>query len=74
MATSLEIDFTNGVVRAAPIAAGAGAEVASQVAGMTLSDWFYAAVIVYTIVQTVVLVFKTVMDEKRKNRMKEPPP
>lgn len=68
---SLEIDFTNGVVRAAPIAAGAGAEVASQVAGMTLSDWFYAAIIFYTIVQTIVLVFKTVMDEKRKN--KEPP-
>ncbi|ALO80005.1 holin [Pseudomonas phage PPPL-1] len=68
MATSIEVDFTNGVVRAAPIAAGAGAEVASQVAGMTLSDWFYAAVIVYTIVQTIVLVFKTVMDEKRKNK------
>lgn len=68
---SIEIDFTNGVVRAAPIAAGAGAEVASQVAGMTLSDWFYAAIILYTIVQTIVLVFKTVMDEKRKN--KEPP-
>ena len=68
---SLEIDFTNGVVRATPIAVGAGAEVASQVAGMTLSDWFYAAVIIYTIVQTIVLVFKTIMDEKRKN--KEPP-
>lgn len=64
----LEIDFTNGVVRAAPIAAGAGAEVASQVAGMTLSDWFYAAIIFYTIVQTIVLVFKTVMDEKRKSK------
>lgn len=66
-----EIDFTNGVVRAAPIAAGAGAEVASQVAGMTLSDWFYATIIFYTFVQTAVLIFKTVMDEKRKN--KEPP-
>lgn len=65
---SLEIDFTNGVVRAAPIAAGAGAEVASQVAGMTLSDWFYAAVILYTVVQTAVLIFKTVMDETRKNK------
>jgi len=64
----LEIDFTNGVVRAAPIAAGAGAEVASQVAGMTLSDWFYAAVILYTVVQTAVLIFKTVMDETRKNK------
>lgn len=64
----LEIDFTNGVVRAAPIAAGAGAEVASQVAGMTLSDWFYAAIIFYTIVQTIVLVLKTVMDEKRKDK------
>ncbi|MGV8919536.1 MAG: phage holin family protein [Pseudomonas sp.] len=68
----LEIDFTNGVVRAAPIAAGAGAEVASQVAGMSLSDWFYATIILYTIVQTFVLVFKTVMDEKRKSKGDQP--
>lgn len=65
---SIEIDFTNGVVRATPIVAGAGAEVASQVTGMTLSDWFYATVILYTIVQTFVLVFKTVMEEKRKSK------
>jgi glucose uptake protein GlcU len=69
---SLEIDFTNGVVRAAPIAVGAGADVASHFAGLTLSEWFYATVIVYTIVQTVLLVFKTVMDEKRKSREDKP--
>lgn len=68
---SIEIDFANGVVRAAPIAGGAAISGASQVTGMTLSDWFYAAVILYTVVQTAVLVFKTVMEEKRKN--KEPP-
>lgn len=64
----LEVDFTNGVVRATPIAVGAGADVASHFAGLTLSEWFYATVIVYTIAQTVVMVYKTVMDEKRKNK------
>lgn len=65
---SIEIDFANGVVRAAPIAGGAAISGASAVTGMTLSDWFYATVILYTVVQTAVLVFKTVMDEKRKNK------
>lgn len=69
---SLSIDFQNGVVKYVPVAGAATADVASRVSGLTLSDWFYVAVITYTIAQTVVLVFKTVMDEKRRN--KEDPP
>jgi len=65
---SLSIDFQSGVVKYVPVAAGAGADVASRFAGLSLSDWFYVAVITYTIAQTVVLIFKTVMDEKRKNK------
>lgn len=68
---SLELDFNNGVVKYVPVVAGAGADVASRFAGLSLSDWFYVAVITYTIAQTVTLVFKTVMEERRKN--KEPP-
>lgn len=65
---SLSVDFQNGVVKYVPVAAGAGADVASRFAGLSLSDWFYVAVITYTIAQTIVLIFKTVMDEKRKSK------
>nr|DAF68322.1 MAG TPA: type II holin [Caudoviricetes sp.] len=57
---SLEIDFTQGVVRATPVVAAAGADVASRFAGLTMSDWFYAAAIIYSLTQCVVLVYKTV--------------
>lgn len=63
---SLEIDFTNGVVRAAPVVAAAGADVASRFAGLTISDWFYVAAIVYTLTQCAVLVMKTVKEIKTK--------
>ncbi|MFL1495521.1 phage holin family protein, partial [Pseudomonas antarctica] len=56
---SLEIDFTQGVVRATPVVAAAGADVASRFAGLTMSDWFYAAAIIYSLTQCAVLVYKT---------------
>jgi len=65
---SIEMDFQNGVVKYVPVAAGAGADVASRFAGLSLSDWFYVTLITYTIAQTVVMVFKTVMEEKRKSK------
>lgn len=65
---SIEMDFQNGVVKYVPVAAGAGADVASRFAGLSLSDWFYVALITYTVAQTVVMVFRTVMEEKRKNK------
>lgn len=64
----IEVDFHNGVVKYVPIAAGAGADVASRFAGLTLSDWFYAALITYSVAQTVVLIFTTITGELRKNR------
>jgi len=65
---SIEMDFQNGVVKYVPVAAGAGADVASRFAGLSLSDWFYVALITYTVAQTVIMVFRTVMEEKRKNK------
>ncbi|MDD1013843.1 phage holin family protein [Pseudomonas rubra] len=65
---SVEMDFQNGVIKYAPVAVGAGADVASRFAGLSLSDWFYVALITYTVAQTVVLVFRTIMEERRKNK------
>lgn len=64
----LSIDFKEGVIKAAPIAGAAGADVAAKVAGLTLSEWFYITVIVYTIAQTLVMIFKTVREEQRKDK------
>lgn len=64
----LSIDFKEGVIKAAPIAGAATADVATRFQGLTMSDWFYIAVIIYTIAQTVVMIFKTVRDEQRKDK------
>ncbi|WAT31177.1 type II holin [Pseudomonas sp. GXZC] len=65
---SLEIDFTQGVVRATPVVAAAGADVASRFAGLTMSDWFYAAAIIYSLTQTALIVYKTVKEVKAKEK------
>lgn len=62
------IDFKEGVIRAAPIAGAAGADVAAKFGGLSLSDWFYISVTVYTVAQTFVMVFRTVRDEQRKDK------
>lgn len=64
----LSIDFKEGIIKAAPIAGAAGADVATRFAGLSMSDWFYIAVITYTIAQTAVMIFKTIKDEKRKDK------
>ena len=64
----LSLDFNNEIVKAAPIAGAATADVATRFQGLTMSDWFYIAVIIYTIAQTVVMIFKTVKDEQRKDK------
>ncbi|MDD0975431.1 type II holin [Pseudomonas fontis] len=56
----IELNFNEGVVRATPVVAAAGADVASRFAGLTMSDWFYAAAIIYSLTQCAVLVYKTV--------------
>lgn len=56
----IEMNFNEGVIRATPVVAAAGADVASRFAGLTMSDWFYAAAIIYSLTQTALLVYKTV--------------
>jgi hypothetical protein len=64
----IELNFNEGVVRATPIVAAAGADVASRFAGLTMSDWFYAACIVYSLTQTALIVYKTVKEVKAKEK------
>ncbi len=65
---SLSIDFNNGIIKSVPIVGGAGADVMSKFYGLTLSEWFYAAVIVYTVTQTGCLLFNTYMKYKGNNK------
>ena len=46
-----------------PIVGAASIDVVSRFWGLTLSEWFYIAAILYTIVQTVVLVYNTITKE-----------
>ncbi|MDF2397055.1 type II holin [Pseudomonas sp. 3MA1] len=64
----IELNFNEGVVRATPVVAAAGADVASRFAGLTMSDWFYMAAIIYTLTQCIVLVMKTVKEVKKKEK------
>lgn len=57
----MTIDFNNGVVKAAPIAGTAAAEIANRYFfGLSMNEWFYCAVIVYTLVQCWALIYKTI--------------
>jgi len=56
----IEMNFNEGVIRATPVVAAAGADVASKFAGLTMSDWFYAAAIIYSLAQTGLLIYRTV--------------
>lgn len=62
----IELNFNEGVIRATPVVAAAGADVASRFAGLTMSDWFYAAAIFYTVTQCGILVYKTVKEAPQK--------
>lgn len=55
----IKLDFTNGTLQWAPQAA-AGVDVTTRVFfGLTMGEWFYVSVIIYTLVQTACLVHKT---------------
>ena len=51
------------VAKAIPIMGVASMDVLSRFWGLTLSEWFYVAAILYTLVQTVVLVYNTITKE-----------
>ncbi|NBK20405.1 MAG: type II holin [Spirochaetia bacterium] len=65
----LSIDFDNGIVKAAPIAGTAAADVASRlILGLSLHEWFYVAAIVYTLCQCWALIYKTIKGGKSDER------
>lgn len=64
----LSIDFNNEVIKAAPIAAGVGADVAARFMGLTLNEWFYVAAIAYTLCQTGLTVYKTIKEQRRADK------
>lgn len=63
----IEMNFTEGVIRATPVVAAAGADVASRFAGLTMSDWFYASAIIYSLAQTALTIYRTVRTTKKEN-------
>lgn len=46
-----------------PIVGAASIDVVSRFWGLTLSEWFYIAAIIYTIVQTAVLIYNTAKEK-----------
>lgn len=47
-----------------PIVGAASIDVVSRFWGLTLSEWFYIAAIIYTIVQTAVLIYNTATNKE----------
>lgn len=65
----IQIDFNNGVVQATPVVGAATVDVASRLfLGLTPSEWFYASAVLYSLVMTVIVVYRTVKEEARKDK------
>ncbi|AWD92523.1 holin [Pectobacterium phage Jarilo] len=65
----LEFDFNNEILKAAPIGATAGADVAARLFwGLSLNEWFYVAAIAYTVVQIGAKVVDKIIDWKKANK------
>lgn len=62
------MEIGDGAVRAAPIVGAIGADVVVTLKGLTLNDLFYITTITYTLVQLVLVVWKTVREERRKDK------
>lgn len=65
----IQIDFNNGVVQAAPVVGAAVTDVSARLLlGLTPSEWFYASAVLYSLVMTVLVIYKTIREEKRKDK------
>ncbi|WGH15457.1 holin family 6 [Pseudomonas phage PSA6] len=62
------MEIGEGAVRAAPIVGAIGADVVVRVQGLTLNDLFYITTITYTLVQLILVVWKTIREERRKDK------
>lgn len=63
------MEISEGAVRAAPIVGAIGADVMVRVQGLSLNDLFYITTIIYTLVQLVLVVWKTIREERRKDKL-----
>ncbi|AEJ81511.1 holin [Erwinia phage Stepyanka] len=62
----LNIDFNNEVLKAAPIAGAASADVVTRYFyGLSLNEWFYVAAIAYTVAQIGAKVVDTIVKYKQ---------
>ncbi|GEM_PF-1336517 len=60
-----KINFTDGTLQWAPQAA-AGVDITTRVVlGLSLNEWFYVSVILYTLAQTVVLLLRNKRESKQ---------
>ncbi len=61
---SLTVDFSDGIIKAAPVVGAAVTEAASRYFGLTLHEWFYVTIIVYSCIQSWSLIYKTLKGGK----------
>lgn len=64
------MESNEGVVKAIPIVGAIGADTIATLQGLTLNELFYIVTIVYTIVQMFLVIWKTVREERRKDKEK----
>ena len=57
---SLELQFGDTVIRTVPVVGVAGIDAVTRFMGLTLSDWFYVAAIIYTFIQGWAVIYKTI--------------
>lgn len=63
---SLEIQFGDAVIRSAPVVGAAGVDAVTRFYGLSMSDWFYVAAIIYTVIQAWAVIYKTVKKRKEE--------
>lgn len=64
------MEHNEGVVKAIPIVGAIGADTIATLQGLTLNELFYIVTIVYTLVQMFLVIWKTVREERRKDKEK----
>lgn len=65
----IQIDFNNGIVQATPVVGAAVTDVTARLfLGLSPSEWFYASAVLYSLVMTVIVVYRTIKEEARKDK------
>ena len=62
------MEHNEGVVKSIPIVGAIGADTIATLQGLTLNELFYIVTIVYTLVQMFLVIWKTIREERRKDK------